>query len=223
MMALDGVARAEQSLGLVKEHTAAIPAATKEIVAIIDNVQTGVDTLRASLEAFADMRTKAVEALPVISDNMKRLTTEFSSLVSTSVKEAEAGLTAQRKAFGELHHGYGDLLVTASKAQDEFSQATKTTLVAIREQLEKALHDHGRIIETTAQQMQKAINEAWNSTEESINKRMEALDKELQDELNRAMKKFGQLLAAVSEKFVEDYTPLTERLRELVRVAARAT
>ncbi len=48
---------------------------------------------------------------------------------------------------------------------------------------------------------------------------MGALDKQLQDELNRAMSVFGQHLAAVSEKFVADYAPLTERLRELIKVA----
>ncbi len=80
MLALDGVGRAEQALGLVKEHTAAIPAATKEIVGIVGDIRAGLDQLSRDLEAFADMRTKAVDAFPVIEGNINRLTKIFRRL-----------------------------------------------------------------------------------------------------------------------------------------------
>jgi len=44
------------------------------------------------------------------------------------------------------------------------------------------------------------------------------LDDAMEDELTKALTTFGYQLSSLSEKFVQDYTPLTERLKELVHV-----
>ena len=48
------------------------------------------------------------------------------------------------------------------------------------------------------------------------------LDKALTEELNKSIESLGRQLTALSQKFVEDYTPLTERLRQLVHVGGTA-
>jgi len=48
-----------------------------------------------------------------------------------------------------------------------------------------------------------------------------ALDKGLQKELNDALEALAGQLAALSNRFVEDYLPLTERLREVVQMARK--
>jgi conjugal transfer/entry exclusion protein len=65
----------------------------------------------------------------------------------------------------------------------------------------------------------KQISEAWAKTEDAINKQIATLDEQMQNELQRAMNLMGGKLASLSEKFVSDYTPLTERLREVVSLA----
>jgi hypothetical protein len=42
------------------------------------------------------------------------------------------------------------------------------------------------------------------------------LDKALTEELNKSLTSLGSQLTALSQQFVRDYTPLTERLRQLV-------
>jgi hypothetical protein len=39
-----------------------------------------------------------------------------------------------------------------------------------------------------------------------------ALDRALSEELTKSLESFGRQLSALSEKFVSDYTPLTDRL-----------
>ena len=48
-----------------------------------------------------------------------------------------------------------------------------------------------------------------------------ALDKALQKELNNSLESLGRQLAALSNRFVEDYLPLTEKLREVVEISKR--
>jgi ribosomal 50S subunit-associated protein YjgA (DUF615 family) len=53
-------------------------------------------------------------------------------------------------------------------------------------------------------------------------KQMEILDESMEKQLNLALQTFGYQLTALSEKFVNDYIPLTDRLRDLVTLAEQA-
>ena len=48
---------------------------------------------------------------------------------------------------------------------------------------------------------------------------VERFDLAMEEELNKALRTFGYQLTALSEKFVNDYTPLTNRLKEVVELA----
>ncbi len=48
-------------------------------------------------------------------------------------------------------------------------------------------------------------------------------DRALTEELTKSLESLGRQLAVLSEKFVEDYTPLTERLRDVVKRAKGLT
>ena len=54
-----------------------------------------------------------------------------------------------------------------------------------------------------------------------MNEQFTNFDDQMQTEMNRSIQAMGRNLAAVSKKFVDDYTPLTERLRELVSISNR--
>jgi ribosomal 50S subunit-associated protein YjgA (DUF615 family) len=41
----------------------------------------------------------------------------------------------------------------------------------------------------------------------------------MEEELNKALKSFGMQLTALSEKFVSDYSPLTQKLQDVVKLA----
>jgi hypothetical protein len=57
---------------------------------------------------------------------------------------------------------------------------------------------------------------------DAVRQSVVTLDKGLQEELTKSLETLGRQLASLSEKFVSDYTPLTDRLREVVRIAGTA-
>ena len=54
-----------------------------------------------------------------------------------------------------------------------------------------------------------------NKTSAQLQMLVESMEKEL----TQALQTFGYQLTALSEKFVNDYMPLTDRLRELLNIA----
>lgn len=65
----------------------------------------------------------------------------------------------------------------------------------------------------------KGINSSITELEEATKKQIENLDKALETEINKTLEGLGKGLTAVSQKFVDDYTPLTDKLRDLVGIA----
>jgi len=72
----------------------------------------------------------------------------------------------------------------------------------------------------TLSKSQSEVNTGLTQSMEKIHQGVVALDTGLQEELTKSLETLGRQLASLSEKFVADYTPLTERLREVVRIAS---
>jgi len=67
----------------------------------------------------------------------------------------------------------------------------------------------------------KDIQGAVDNHSKSIQKSIEDIDKGLNEELSKALNILAGSLAALSAKFAEDYLPLTERLRDIIRIAEK--
>ena len=79
-------------------------------------------------------------------------------------------------------------------------------------------------------QLQEAYTGAFDQLDNKImqtltqtDKQISKLDAALEQELNKSLKTMGEQLAALSEKFVQDYSPLTERLHDIVNLAEQKT
>ena len=63
------------------------------------------------------------------------------------------------------------------------------------------------------------LKEAIQESTDNLNGQIKKLDEAMQEELSRVMKLMSDRLVSLSNKFVEDYTPLTERLKQIVNLA----
>ena len=100
------------------------------------------------------------------------------------------------------------LSAESAKLTTEFGQKTQAQVEA-----------YGELLKNTIPEIQKSVNAQITNTNEQLKKNFETLDKNLEAELQKALVSMGQQLASLSEKFVQDYTPLTDRLREVVNLS----
>jgi Glu-tRNA(Gln) amidotransferase subunit E-like FAD-binding protein len=100
-------------------------------------------------------------------------------------------------------------------------EAHLEALAALREKAEGAfpiISDNLERISTSAAQLQERVEVSGKT----MAGQFEAFDKAMQEELKTAVQRLGTELASLSGKFVSDYGPLTDRLREVVRIAEGA-
>ena len=91
-------------------------------------------------------------------------------------------------------------------------QATKGAVQQAADALKKDSLAITRNVSDSIHGMLKANNENLQKATENINRNLEST-------LKAAVDKFGGTMLAVSEKFVSDYLPLTEKLAAVVKIA----
>ncbi len=107
----------------------------------------------------------------------------------------------------------------AANAQQTFNAELARALDAVNAQVTATITKHAELIDSNSQAARKSIDEAWTKTHEHIDSQFKTLDSEMQKELERVIQTLGQKLGALSEKFVSDYQPLTDKLRKVVQMA----
>lgn len=210
-------------------------------------VLVAIDVTRAELDArlaaFASMAQQASDAFPVVQRNLDGLTRGFATEVEkavalaaetarsldSSVSEATAKVSAsmaqataeaarvqaaQAESFKVLAKGFETLRNEASSSHDTVQIMIADAAAASQ----KAAADTAR---TVAEALQRTTNDEFARIAGSLDGQVKQLDDALQKELTNALALLGSQLASLSKKFVEDYTPLTDRLREIVQLTRR--
>ena len=161
-----------------------------------------------SFTGVAEDMEHLLSALQSQSENLR----EYLSTFSTLVVDAQEGLPQLESRILQLTEGMKELVETQGQ------------------QMRTLLEEAATGIRDTSQQVSTVLLEGTETSQDRIGRQLEQLlerndaqlqklDEALEAELNKAMKTFGYQLTALSEKFVNDYTPLTDRLHDLVSLA----
>jgi len=196
------------------------------LVALTDQGVAGLSAqssvLERHLEAFAQVAARAQAGIPQIEANIARLTTGITDSV-------HAALEASTRAHAEQHHSQQKLTVaynqlitdvraTVTDSQQQIislREAIKASLSTLESQLKE---HHAR----SAQNWEKTLRDSVERSEEVMQEQVKALDRTLEQELQRAIEALGGHLLGLHQKLVADYAPLLEAMRQVVESGRRA-
>jgi len=194
-----------------------------------------LDVLQREQKQWVAQLGRAVSSLEAIAGqagNLKEAASSFGVAAEQMTQQHQA-LDAQRQALVST-------LRQLSDATPQFSQAAQAMLQDLNQGVEditqsvagtvsKLESDYEAINQRFANQLAEHANhnqaQLAKALEEQVRVVKEgvlALDQALQKELTDALASLGGQLAALSRQFVDDYGPLTERLREVVSMARGA-
>jgi F0F1-type ATP synthase membrane subunit b/b' len=132
-------------------------------------------------------------------------------------------LEAHNSAFDAILTNFNQLDAQARQHAEQVFRQTNDHLHKLVEEASRFLQaqtgDIHRIIEGARQEFHGAVSRMAKENSEVLSKQIAQLDRDLQEQLKKALENMGSHLASLSQKFVQDYTPLTDRLHEVVRIA----
>ena len=102
------------------------------------------------------------------------------------------------------------------------TETLKNTTNRINNSLDSVITDSTKRLEDVTSNTAAQIREIIEEMEKVFEQKVEQLDKLLETELTKSLNSLGSQLITISERFSEDYTPLADKLREVVKIAERA-
>lgn len=197
------------------------------------------ENYRLQLENATNQYSHIAENTKAIGDRYEKMVGNSEAFSSTA-KQLEnllRGLETQRVQLTESMKALGQLLAVASDGlpQIEKKIVLLTEQVASgvkisQDEMTKVIRDTSVAIQGVVADMRSAVSEAMQSTNrqlidhmrelsEKANEQIAKLDLALETELSKSITSLGRQLAALSNRFVEDYRPLVESLRKLAHAS----
>ena len=191
-------------------------------------------------EHYKEEIEAATERLRVAGDASEQIAKSYASVLensaafsstATDLKHLLSALETQKQQLAQLAANLAKLFVSASeslpKVEQQISQLTAQLTKAVTDnqtELSAAFRENVTALRNTLEaqgERLKAINEEHNKHVSEMmlktKQQVGALDEALSKELEKALLSLGDQLTALSRRFVDDYAPLTERLRLLVQ------
>lgn len=166
---------------------------TNHLKPTLEQLNSDSQKLQLSISAFADIGNQAKVAFPAIREELANV-----------AKKTHEDLKSFSNSF--------ERIVTLQVAEiDKTNKTFLDTAMSSRALNESAILD-------VTKKLSAQIERISNEQSETIKNQLAAIDKGLEEELVKALESLGNNLASLSEKFVSDYGPLTEKLEKLVNV-----
>ena len=172
----------------------------------------GTITTKQISDFTTQLGTSLQSAQILVNNALLDVQTQVSRVLTSSQesvnKAIEAAQESAAKSVGSSH----DL---ASKALTTNSESIKTAVTANSESVKASVQTATDNFTKMNQDFNRQVSELATKTKEQVT----VLDAALSEELKKSLESLGRQLAALSEKFVQDYTPLTEQLHILVETS----
>lgn len=200
-----------------KEHRESIEALVESNRQSAESAKLGAESFERliqqtrSFTSVAEDMEALLSTLQTQSENLREYLSTFSNLVV----DAQQGLPQLETRILQLTEGMQQLVETQG-------QQMRTLLEGSATDIRDTVRNVSDVLLEGTERAQQNMGMQLTQLLERNDKQMKQMDQALEDELNRAMKSFGYQLTALSEKFVNDYTPLTDKLHDLVRLAEQS-
>jgi hypothetical protein len=187
------VAAVEQSakaLTLIVSEAKSFEVTAQSLHKLIISLEQIKGDIANNLKAFEQLANNAKNTFPVIDEQLKKLTTDFSKAVERTIADSKNIVNLQLESTKQLGN-----------------------------QIQEAQRGLGISLGDLVKNVNSNIDKMMKDNADRITKQIKTLDEQLGEELNKSLRTLGSQLASLSSKFVQDYTPLTDQLKNLIQIA----
>jgi predicted nucleic acid-binding Zn-ribbon protein len=171
-----------------------------------------------SLEAIAAQAGSLTQAASGFGTAMEQMTQQQHAL-DTQRQELVATLRQLSQATPAFAQAAQAMLEDLNQGIQGITQSVTKTVATLEADYQAINQRFATQLAEHAEQHQAALAKGLEEQVRVVKEGVLALDQALQKELTDALASLGGQLAALSRQFVDDYAPLTERLREVVAMA----
>ena len=198
-------------------------------------LNSAVERILVWQEAYRQQMAEMIDQQRATTENMSIAATRYSELVqraerfssiAAELKKLLTDLDMQRQHLHEALTHLGNLLKAAGdsvpRLEERMIEMTRQIEAGVRnttQQVQASQAKMEKVLTENAENVHREVASHVKELSERTREQVVALDRALSEELTKSITTLGKQLTALSAKFVEDYTPLTESLRSVVEMA----
>lgn len=175
-------------------------------------ISENIDNLFSQYNSFADKQNEIVmrygkrlnEFDEITANNFNKYSKNQETLVQQSTDYINKNIENIKNQYEEFSENQKNIVANYTKKLDEFSNTNEVSFEKYSLRQEELSNSYN-----------KTISEMITGNADRIQK----LDAELGQELNKALESLGSNLTSLSQHFVNDYKPLTESLKRVVEMS----
>lgn len=193
---LVGIQFTQNSMHSIESSASKISDHMEKFSDINNSLQKQLTELHEGLSSLSEMRSKAEDAVPVISGKIESMTdtiNEAANLQKDSIEKVTEVVNSVTVELDQTVKSIGDGINNSLSNQQEF---------------------HRQMLDG----MQSALNETLQNATNHMNDAIVKLDEAMQQEIERVVRTMAENLSGITQKFVADYTPLLEQSRKLAEI-----
>ncbi|MDE0086885.1 MAG: hypothetical protein OXU23_14290 [Candidatus Poribacteria bacterium] len=200
-VAAESIEKSRESVALIAESSNTISSRSESIVTCTEKLDPILHTLNDQLDAFSELRQRALEALPLIENRLNELTANFSSAVQTAITDSHESVEIQRAALAEQT---GHLQTTVEKTTQDLNELTTSFSGSVETSIAQT-HD-------SMNQQQEALIRQFSELENAIGTASQHFEKTIDDigsQLDSTFKESANYITQLTSGFTQE---LTQRL-----------
>ena len=216
---------------LAEQSKQSLPLLEEKVKALTENfsnsVQAAIDTSAKAVQQQSSSIGQVIEEQSIFVKTSTEQIKSNSDLVSGASKQLADTTEDMLKEIKQTHDHLSETVRTTSETHgriisesvQELTETSKQLAANLAKSLEATEKEVGNRIQELFSEVTSRNTNLISQIEESQRQTLSELDAALGKSLTEALENLGNKMATVSQKFVNDYIPLTERLQELVKLA----
>jgi len=182
--------------------------------------QSSEDLAKAS--AIFTVLVEKASAYTKSAESLTALLTTF-ELQHETMKQSQEALISVLTAMKEVEPSFSkkllDLTDVFKTGTTNITEHVQNQVKELGTQLKTKNDEMAEIVKKMVPEIQKQVNDRILQSQKQLDENFKTLDKNLEVALQNSLSGLGRQLASLSEKFVSDYSPLTEKLRKIVEIS----
>lgn len=220
----------------------------KQLNAAVGKILEWQEKYRQQIAEMTDQFERTVLVIDEIKTSIITIADRSKSLVTTSeslrpiliaLDEKQKDIAKHLEAFAKIADDARSVIPTINahlkESTDKIAKSLTDTSETVKQTVTvnlESIRSQSKHMTETASQVNAIIDKSMARVSDNIHKLVEEnsklikeqiklLDKTLEEELTKSLQTLGAQLTTLSNRFVQDYTPLTERLREIIQLTKK--
>lgn len=239
---------AEESITSISQSMSGMPDLTNQLAKIIETMNIQTSDLTDKLEAFKDMKEKALEAMPLIQERMDKLTSEIEKAIDGLIQGMKKTVDDMGSAMTIEQERVTEISKQISEGMKQFSEDIQNNMKEFSADANKSMGEQQKMLfemsgaletsiqgsikeitgmasalksstEETANEIKETTIENYKATNDLMINQLEGFGNKMEKYSSEAIQTWGAKLTGLSEKFAKDYEPLTEKLKTLIEIS----